>query len=90
VDTYDSLAMRQGVVTFLADALSARESLGHLRRANMLVSGKQGSRAGYGMVRDSVLKRAGIRLPAAGGKVGGKVGGPLGGAARHHLDQDCR
>ncbi|KAG5187763.1 hypothetical protein JKP88DRAFT_253888 [Tribonema minus] len=58
------MSRRRGMESFLAGALTAGESLGHLRRSNMLVSGRQGKYAGFGMIMDDVLRQAGIDLAA--------------------------
>eukprot|EP00903_Cladosiphon_okamuranus_P007586 g7359.t1 len=58
----DRNAVATGVASFLEDALNSKSANKHLRRANMLVMGKQGKRAGFGLVMDDVLSGAEIDI----------------------------
>ncbi|CBJ30460.1 conserved unknown protein [Ectocarpus siliculosus] len=58
----DRNAVATGVASFLEDALNSKSANKHLRRANMLVMGKQGKRAGFGLVMDDVLSGADIDI----------------------------
>ncbi|CAN0294874.1 unnamed protein product [Pylaiella littoralis] len=58
----DRNAVATGVASFLEDALNGKLANKHLRRANMLVMGKQGKRAGFGLVMDNVLSGADIDI----------------------------
>ncbi|CAM9179945.1 unnamed protein product [Ectocarpus fasciculatus] len=61
-NTLDRNAVATGVASFLEDALNSKSANKHLRRANMLVMGKQGKRAGFGLVMDDVLSGADIDI----------------------------
>ncbi|CAM9470140.1 unnamed protein product [Discosporangium mesarthrocarpum] len=61
-NNFDRRAMAAGVASFLEEALDTKQANGHLRRANMLVMGKQGKRAGFGLVMDDVLAGADIDI----------------------------
>ncbi|CAM9705185.1 unnamed protein product [Chrysoparadoxa australica] len=65
---YDSQARQSGMARFLGKALTTSDSMKHLRRANMLVKGKQGKHAGFGLLMDDVLKHADIDIASAAGR----------------------